>query len=54
LAGPRQVGKTTPARNWMGEQGQYLTWDAAPDRRRILRDEPYSMVGRLVLYELRK
>jgi hypothetical protein len=54
LSGPRQVGKTTLARAWAGEQGRYLTWDAPPDRRRILKDEPFTMTGRLVLDELHK
>lgn len=39
VAGPRQVGKTTLARNLPGADAGYLNWDAAPDRERILRRE---------------
>lgn len=42
ISGPRQVGKTTLARqalaNWK-EGGLYFNWDVAADRRRIVRDE---------------
>ena len=37
VAGPRQVGKTTLARNLPGAQEGYLNWDADEDRERILR-----------------
>lgn len=39
VAGPRQVGKTTLVRTALAghkEGGIYLSWDVAPDRRRIL------------------
>ncbi|MCX6129623.1 MAG: AAA family ATPase [Proteobacteria bacterium] len=32
IAGPRQVGKTTLAKAWLGEAGSYLNWDIAEDR----------------------
>lgn len=39
VAGPRQVGKTTMARQLPGGKAGYLNWDAAEDRERILRRE---------------
>lgn len=39
VAGPRQVGKTTLARQLAGEQGAYLNWDIDRDRAAILRSE---------------
>ena len=36
VAGPRQVGKTTLARNLPGTRDGYLNWDIAEDRERIL------------------
>ena len=39
VAGPRQVGKTTLARNLPDADAGYLNWDAAQDRERILRRE---------------
>jgi uncharacterized protein len=37
LSGPRQVGKTTLARQILGDAAGYLNWDVAEDRERILR-----------------
>lgn len=55
LTGPRQVGKKTLAQSWLaGQGGTYLTWDAPPDRRRILKNEPFDLVGAVVLDELHK
>jgi len=39
IAGPRQVGKTTLARQLPGAARGYLNWDVAADRERILRGE---------------
>ncbi len=39
VAGPRQVGKTTLARQVLGESSGYLNWDVAEDREHILRRE---------------
>jgi uncharacterized protein len=39
VAGPRQVGKTTLARELVGKGGGYLNWDVPADRDRILRGE---------------
>jgi predicted AAA+ superfamily ATPase len=39
VAGPRQVGKTTLARNLPGGEAGYLNWDVAEHRERILRRE---------------
>ena len=38
LSGPRQVGKTTLAKNWLdNHRGLYLNWDSSEDRDQILR-----------------
>jgi uncharacterized protein len=43
VAGPRQVGKTTLARQILGRRTGYLNWDVADDRERILlRELPTS------------
>ncbi len=39
VAGPRQVGKRTLARQVLGRRPGYLNWDVVPDRERILRAE---------------
>jgi predicted AAA+ superfamily ATPase len=39
IAGPRQVGKTTLARNLDRGKSGYLNWDIAADRERILKGE---------------
>ncbi len=39
VAGPRQVGKTTLARNIIGNSAGYLSWDIAEDRENILKRE---------------
>ncbi len=39
LGGPRQVGKTTLARQILGARPGYLSWDIPEDRERILRRE---------------
>ena len=37
ISGPRQCGKTTLAKNWLhNEQGLYLNYDSAVDRKKIL------------------
>lgn len=36
IAGPRQVGKTTLAKAWLGEPRHYLSWDISEDRARLL------------------
>ena len=37
LSGPRQVGKTTLAKDWLSHfKGLYLNWDIPPDREKIL------------------
>lgn len=42
VSGPRQVGKTTAARNYLVRfpQGLYFNWDSVPDQKRLIRD-PY-------------
>ncbi len=39
VAGPRQVGKTTLARALPGGEAEYLNWDLAEHRERILKRE---------------
>lgn len=55
ITGPRQVGKTTLAKEWLAGRGLYLNWDVAEDREKILRrrylQDPHE---RLVLDEIHK
>lgn len=53
LAGPRQVGKTTLARQLQPDPAGYLNWDVAEDRERLLRRE-LPDVPLLVLDEIHK
>lgn len=56
VTGPRQVGKTTLARELMAhfERAQYLNWDVARDRR-ILVDQAWRQdAGLLILDEIHK
>ena len=39
VSGPRQVGKTTLAKQLLKDESGYLNWDIADDRTRILRQE---------------
>ena len=39
VAGPRQVGKTTLAKDLLGDGPGYLNWDVAEHRELILRGE---------------
>lgn len=59
LAGPRQVGKTTLAQNWLRPEknGLYLNWDVIKDRERFLRpgaQEDVAAYTRVVLDEIHK
>ncbi len=36
IAGPRQVGKTTLAKAWLGDRGHYLNWDIPEDRDQLM------------------
>ncbi len=60
VAGPRQCGKTTLAKRILEEQmGEraadfYLTWDAAEDREKIIRERFPPGEGLLVLDEIHK
>jgi predicted AAA+ superfamily ATPase len=53
VAGPRQVGKTTMARQIIGKAGLYLNWDVPEHRETILRRE-LPAAGGLVLDEIHK
>jgi predicted AAA+ superfamily ATPase len=52
LTGPRQVGKTTLARQLMGGQAQaaYLNWDVASDRA-VLQRQSWPMTSRLLVFD---
>ncbi len=39
IGGPRQVGKTTMAKEFLKEQSGYLNWDISQDREKILKRE---------------
>jgi uncharacterized protein len=39
IGGPRQVGKTTLAKQFLSHSGNYLNWDVASHRERILKQE---------------
>ncbi len=59
LAGPRQAGKTTFAKQILKEAGEsvkkrYLNWDAAIDRENIIREQFPIEKGFLVLDEIHK
>jgi hypothetical protein len=54
VAGPRQVGKTTLAKRFLGEADQYLNWDNRADRRAILAAEWPVSPSVIVLDELHK
>jgi predicted AAA+ superfamily ATPase len=57
LAGPRQVGKTTVAKEWLSTlKGSYLNWDVAEDREAILKKKflSSSTTSALLLDEIHK
>jgi len=59
MAGPRQVGKTTFAKELIHKSGGsvdkwYMNWDAADDRERIIREHFPAGNGLLVLDEIHK
>ena len=59
MAGPRQVGKTTFAKELIDKSGGsfdkwYMNWDAADDRERIIREHFPAGNGLLVLDEIHK
>ncbi len=53
LAGPRQVGKTTIARELVGQGGTYLNWDVDEDRSAILKKQ-YARNDLVVFDEIHK
>lgn len=53
VAGPRQVGKTTMARQIVGKAGLYLNWDV-PDHREVILRREMPATGGLVLDEIHK
>ncbi len=53
LAGPRQVGKTTLAKQLLADQRGYLNWDI-PEHRRLILERSYPDCPMLVFDELHK
>src|SRR6266853_662726 len=54
LAGPRQCGKTTLAKSFLDDRGEYLNWDITRDRK-IIRELAWPKdASLLVLGELHK
>ena len=55
LSGPRQVGKTTIAKEWLRESsGRYLNWDISEDRKEILLKNFTQTSSAIVLDEIHK
>lgn len=54
LGGPRQVGKTTLAKQFISKADQYLNWDKDSDRRLILKDEIDPKLGLIIMDEIHK
>jgi hypothetical protein len=54
LAGPRQCGKTTLAKNLLGVKGEYLNWDIVRDRKIIRAIAWPKDASQVVLDELHK
>lgn len=53
VSGPRQIGKTTVAKQVLGARGRYLNWDIPEHREQILGRE-FPPAGRLGLDEIHK
>lgn len=53
LAGPRQVGKTTLAKQLLPDERGYLNWDI-PEHRRLILERSYPVCPMLVFDELHK
>src|SRR3990167_1429455 len=53
VAGPRQVGKTTLSKKLISSSKQYLNWDVAFDREKIIKME-LPAKGLVVLDEIHK
>ncbi len=54
VAGPRQVGKTTLALQFLVEDGKYVNWDRREDRRALLAAQWPVAPATIVLDELHK
>lgn len=54
IGGPRQVGKTTLAKNFVTTPNQYLSWDDLQDRRLITKHQIDPSLGTVVLDEIHK
>lgn len=54
IGGPRQVGKTTLAKQFITSDQQYLNWDKVSDRKLILKDQLNPRLELIVLDEIHK
>ncbi|MCB0351405.1 MAG: ATP-binding protein [Bdellovibrionales bacterium] len=54
IGGPRQVGKTTLAREFIKNKDQYLTWDDLEDRKIIKSHQIDSKIGTVIFDEIHK
>lgn len=54
IGGPRQVGKTTLAKEFISDPQQYLNWDSLPDRDLIKKHQISSELKLVVLDEIHK
>ncbi|RME60397.1 MAG: ATP-binding protein, partial [Candidatus Dadabacteria bacterium] len=54
MGGPRQVGKTTLARQFITKKEQYLNWDDLEDRELIRKHRINPELGVVVLDEVHK
>ncbi len=54
VGGPRQVGKTTLAKQFITSEEQYLNWDKSSDRALILKDQIDTSKKLMVLDEIHK
>lgn len=54
LGGPRQAGKTSLAKSFLGKSGLYLNWDQLADRERLLKHDLDPNHSAIVLDEIHK
>lgn len=54
IGGPRQVGKTTLAREFILNSNQYLSWDDLEDRNKIKKHQIDPNLGTVILDEIHK
>ncbi|MFN7904104.1 MAG: ATP-binding protein [Pseudobdellovibrionaceae bacterium] len=54
IGGPRQVGKTTLAKQFIKSENQYFNWDSQKDKTKILKDEIDVSLGLIIFDEIHK